>query len=153
MYYFYSVCTYFCGFVRLTTAYKKLPLLSYEERYKMGCATIHEENSLADEEFITCKVKSKRMDDILINNNIGFIKIDVEGHEKNVLEGAKNLIERNKPNLLVEIEERHSNQKVKDTINFINNLGYKSYFCEQSSLISTDKLRDYNLKNNYIFLS
>ena len=126
---------------------------NYEERYKLGTATIHKNNSLASNEFITRKVKTAKLDNLLTNNKIGFIKIDVEGHEKNVLIGAKNLIRKNKPNLLVEIEERYSNEKVEDTINFINNLGYKSYFCEKLSLTSTIKLKDFKLKNNYIFLS
>ena len=33
-------------------------------------------------------------------------KIDVEGHEKNVIIGAENIIKKNKPNLLIEIEEK-----------------------------------------------
>jgi len=102
----------------------------------LGCATIHRGNYLQNEKFIIHKVKLGKLDDILISNRIGFIKIDVEGHEKNVLEGAKNLIKKNKPNLLVEIEERHSQLKVEDTINFINNLGYKSYYFDGTNIKS-----------------
>jgi|SRR5581483_5876951 len=40
--------------------------------------------------------------------NLGFIKIDVEGHEEAVLEGAKHTLEMWHPTLLVEIEERHN---------------------------------------------
>ena len=116
-------------------------------------ATIHKNNLLINKEFITCKVKTERLDDLLANKNIGFIKIDVEGHEKNVLMGSEDLIKKNKPILLVEIEERHSKEKAEDTINFINNLGYKSYFCDKFNLTSTTKLKDFKLKNNYIFLS
>ena len=134
---------------RFNTIIKK----NYEERYKLGTATIHKNNLLTNEEFITCKVKTERLDDLLANKNIGFIKIDVEGHEKNVLKGSETLIKKNKPILLVEIEERHSKEKVEDTINFINNLGYKSYFLDKLNLISTTKLKDFKLKNNYIFLS
>ncbi len=134
---------------RFNTIIKK----NYEERYKLGTATIHKNNVLTNKEFITCKVKTERLDDLLASKNIGFIKIDVEGHEKNVLMGSENLIKKNKPILLVEIEERHSKEKVEDTINFINNLGYKSYFCDKLNLISTTKLKDFKLNNNYIFLS
>ena len=118
----------------------------------MGCATIHRENFFQGEEFIVHKVKSEKLDDILINNSIGFIKIDVEGHEKNVLQGAKNLIKKNKPNLLVEIEERHSQLKVEDTINFINNLGYKSYFFDGTDIKSTQIIKSFNSIRNYIFI-
>ena len=92
------------------------------------------------------------MDDILINNPIGFVKIDAEGHEKDILKGAKEIIKKRKPNLLVEIEERYTNEKIENTIEFINNLGYKSYFLEKNNLIKTEKLRNFNTKNNYIFL-
>jgi len=132
---------------------KTLSKNNYEERYKLGCGTIHKKNLLLNEEFITFRVKTERLDNIIIDNNIGFIKIDVEGHEKNVLEGAKALIAKNKPNLLVEIEERHSNEKVENTINYINALGYKSYYLEKLNLISTSKIRDFKIKNNYFFIA
>lgn len=48
-----------------------------------------------------------RLDDI-IKDDVGFIKIDVEGHELAVLKGATSLINRCRPVLLVECEERHS---------------------------------------------
>lgn len=125
---------------------------NYEEKYKLGCATIHKENMLADSEFITCKVKTAKLDDVLLDNNIGFIKIDVEGHEKNVIKGGINLIKKCKPNLLIEIEERYSKIKVENTINFINKLGYKSYFFNDGDLKSTEILKDFNSINNYIFI-
>jgi len=37
------------------------------------------------------------------HNNVGFIKVDVEGYELDVLEGALNLIERDRPNMMVEV--------------------------------------------------
>tara|TARA_B100000686_G_C16687111_1_gene915467 strand:+ start:571 stop:1332 length:762 start_codon:yes stop_codon:yes gene_type:complete len=124
----------------------------YEQKYKLGCATIHEKNMLEDKEYITKKVKTDTLDELLKDKKIGFIKIDVEGHEKNVLMGSKNLISQCKPNMLVEIEERHTNEKVANIINFINSFGYKSYYCNESDLVSTDKLSNYNIKHNYIFI-
>ena len=138
--------------LKIPKRFETLNKENYEERYKLGCATIHKENFLQGEKFIIHKVKSVKLDDILINNSIGFIKIDVEGHEKNVLEGAKNLIKKNMPNLLVEIEERHSQLKVEDTINFINKLGYKSYFFDGTDIKSTQILKSHNSKRNYIFI-
>lgn len=38
---------------------------------------------------------------------VGLIKIDVEGHEAAVLAGALGLITRDRPRLMIEIEERH----------------------------------------------
>ncbi|MGP4028384.1 FkbM family methyltransferase [Actinomadura sp. 3N407] len=39
--------------------------------------------------------------------DVRFIKLDVEGHELNALLGAAETIARDRPNLLVEVEERH----------------------------------------------
>lgn len=37
------------------------------------------------------------------HNNVGFIKVDVEGYELDVLEGATELIDRDRPNMMVEV--------------------------------------------------
>tara|TARA_Y100000310_G_scaffold293618_1_gene323319 strand:+ start:2412 stop:3170 length:759 start_codon:yes stop_codon:yes gene_type:complete len=133
---------------RFNTLNKK----NYEEMYKLGAATIHEKNLLNNEDFITFKIRTKKLDDILANNNIGFIKIDVEGHEENVLNGAIEIIKRNKPVLLVEIEEKHSKKNVQESLNFINSLGYKSYYLSGFNLESTNKLNNYKDRNNYFFI-
>lgn len=138
--------------LKIPKRFETLNKNNYEERYKLGCATIHKDNTLNYEKFNTYKVKTTKLDDLLINNKVGFIKVDVEGHEKNVLMGAVNLIKKNKPNLLIEIEERHSKNKVEDTINFINDLGYRSYYCDQLDLKKTSNLENFALKNNYIFI-
>ena len=69
-----------------------------------------------------------------------------------MISGAKNLISKFKPTLLVEIEKRHSGTNVKDTINYINNFGYNSYFLKDNDLIATDKSIDFKTYNNYIFV-
>ena len=120
-----------------------------EELFQLGAATIHPHNKI--EEFKSINVNKKKLDDI-IKKNVSFIKIDVEGHEKSVITGAKNLISKFKPTLLVEIEKRHSGTNVKDTINYINNFGYNSYFLKDNDLISTDKSINFKTYNNYIFV-
>jgi hypothetical protein len=80
------------------------------------------------------------------------MKIDVEGHEKNVLIGAEMIIKKNKPNLLVEIEERHTNEKIENILGFINDFGYRSFFSDGYNLIETKKLKNYNQINNYFFI-
>ena len=125
---------------------------NYEERFKLGCATIHKKNILEKDRFALFKVRAEKLDNIIVDKNIGFIKIDVEGHEKNVLLGSEKIINKFKPNLLVEIEQRHTNEKVENIINFVNDFGYKSYYSKNNELIETAKLDDYNLKNNYFFI-
>ena len=51
--------------------------------------------------------------------DIGFIKIDVEGHELAVLLGSAELIDRERPNVLVEIEDTYdSGDDIEDVFSF-----------------------------------
>ncbi len=55
---------------------------------------------------ITEKIKLKKLDDIIHNLNLtrlDFIKIDVEGFEKEVIEGAKNTINKFQPIIVLEL--------------------------------------------------
>lgn len=123
---------------------------NYKEYYKLGRATIHEDNAIQNyEKFI---IDGKKLDDCNFKNKISLIKIDVEGHEIPVIEGGMKTILDNKPTLIVEIEERHSNQKVSFAINFINSIGYKSFYFLDDKLKTTDELDDLNKCRNYIFL-
>jgi FkbM family methyltransferase len=51
-------------------------------------------------------VERVRLDDMGLGT-VGCIKIDVEGHELSVIDGAKELIARDRPHLIVETEDRH----------------------------------------------
>jgi len=121
-----------------------------EELYKLGCATIHNENNF--ENYETVNVKKIKLDQDLNNINLGFIKVDVEGHEKEVIEGAKNLIRTFKPILLVEIEERHNKKPVIETVKFIQEFGYSPFYCKNSELHSLEKLKNLDQENNFYFL-
>jgi len=97
-------------------------------------------------------IKMKKLDDIEIGNKIGLIKIDVEGHEKNVLQGGIETVKNNKPVLLVEIEERHTKTPITEIITFINSIGYKAFISKENNLIEIDKVRDLTKENNFFFL-
>jgi FkbM family methyltransferase len=51
------------------------------------------------------KVDCRRLDDIYKGGRVSIIKIDVEGHELQVLEGARDTIKRDLPTILIEIHE------------------------------------------------
>ena len=134
----------------------KLPLRSgsifkdnIEELYQLGAASIHPKNEFNQSKKVN--VRMEKLDNIQIKN-IGFIKIDVEGHELEVIKGAKETINKYNPILLVEIEKRHSKRPVNETINFINNLGYECFFASEKNLIPINKLKDKSVENNYFFL-
>tara|TARA_B100000131_G_scaffold312599_1_gene346870 strand:- start:136 stop:879 length:744 start_codon:yes stop_codon:yes gene_type:complete len=121
-----------------------------EELYKLGCATIQENKNYSN--YDSVKVNKIRLDEDLKNFDIGFIKIDVEGHEKEVIEGSRNLIIKSKPVLLIEIEEKHSGRPTYETINFICELGYKPYICKNNKLHDLHKSKNKEQENNFFFL-
>jgi FkbM family methyltransferase len=60
---------------------------------------------------------------------VGFIKIDVEGAELSVLRGGIALLKRDRPNLLVEIEEaHHSPENMERVFEYLSDLGYHGTF-------------------------
>ncbi|MBB4004829.1 FkbM family methyltransferase [Aurantimonas endophytica] len=66
--------------------------------------------------------------------DIGFIKIDVEGHEHSVIEGAVATFAASRPALLVEIEQRHNSRTIADVFGQIASLGYDGYFLAAGKL-------------------
>jgi uncharacterized protein YjiS (DUF1127 family) len=70
----------------------------------------------------------KRLDDLQLDD-IGLVKIDVEGHELAVVRGAVDTLKRNRPTIVVEAEERHHANAVSDITELLAKLGYRGYFC------------------------
>ena len=78
-------------------------------------------------------VEAKRIDDLDLKD-IGFIKIDVEGFEEAVIAGALKTIARDRPNLLVEIEQVHTKTPIEDSLRKITALGYQGLFLRHGTL-------------------
>lgn len=76
-----------------------------------GVGTIEPANQLQDNSGIEhvdlIEVKVTRLDTFDFAG-VALIKIDVEGHEESVLRGAQKIIQRDRPTIIVEIEERHN---------------------------------------------
>jgi len=86
------------------------------------------ETGVTDENGRSYQVPLKRLDD-QNHTNIGFIKIDVEGHEESVIDGAYNLLITQRPNLLIEIEQKHHpDQDISKIFAKILALDYEGYF-------------------------
>ncbi len=105
---------------------------------------------------VAVDIEAKRLDDCAIEN-IGFIKIDVEGFEMQVLEGAKNTLAKWRPNLLVEVEDVHNSNPLKGRIELIcNTYGYRCYALRRGQLTPfahLDPAVSFNRadRKNYIF--
>lgn len=66
--------------------------------------------------------------DSLALPGVGFIKIDVEGHELAALKGGVELLRRDQPTILVEVEDRHRPNAVQSTREWLEGLGYGGFF-------------------------
>ena len=89
-------------------------------------------------------------------DNIGFIKIDVEGHELSVIRGAENLIKTQRPNLLIEIEQKHHSElDISAIFAEIITLGYEGFFLLDDELQNINKFEPEKHQNinNYAGLS
>ena len=65
---------------------------------------------------------------------VAFVKCDVEGHERAVLEGAAELLEKDAPTLLVEIEQRHQQDDIRETFRLLDEIGYDGYAVRSDGL-------------------
>jgi FkbM family methyltransferase len=70
------------------------------------------------------KVQTRRLDEFDLGD-VGFLKIDVEGHELAVLQGATHLLETQRPTVMIEIESGPESDERFDAI--ISLLGEHSY--------------------------
>lgn len=85
--------------------------------------------------------------DALAREPVGFIKVDVEGHEVDVLKGAAGLIARDRPTLLVETEERHRPGALAAIRDLLEPQGYRGFFLRGGRLhpvAAFDGARDQN---------
>ena len=135
----------------------KLPLRSksifkdnIEELFQLGAATMHPNNKI--EYCKKVQIQKRRLDDINFENKIKFMKIDVEGHEIEVINGAKETIKKNKPVMLIEIEKRHRKRNFDESISYIKKHGYKCFYIKNKKLLSSDELLNKESENNYLFL-
>ncbi len=68
--------------------------------------------------------------------DVGFIKIDVEGFETAVVQGAAETIRRERPILLVEMEERHTGEPIEAALaRMQQHYGLSGYFLRDGRLL------------------
>lgn len=65
---------------------------------------------------------------------IGFIKIDVEGHELGVLEGGTKVLAEHRPIVMIEAENRHCENSVSNVSRFMTAMHYTVHFVDRRTL-------------------
>ena len=93
-----------------------------------------EKSDTCGPDHVQLAVSVGRLDDEPLND-VGFIKIDVEGHEQSVLRGARETVVRDRPVMLVEILPEPTPLHVEQTILEIESLGYESFVMLGSRLV------------------
>ena len=100
-------------------------------------ATIAESNSAAVESgrvIETVVAPMKTLDSFNLTN-VGFVKIDVEGHEEAVLHGGLKTLRREMPNLMIEIEERHAPGSLDRVSALLKEIGYSGFYLDGKQLV------------------
>lgn len=83
------------------------------------------------------KVETKKLDTLIGNGKVDFIKIDVEGHEPAALDGMKGVVRNNKNlQMLVEFNPKmyiNSNRDPDLLLNNLHKFGFDMYFIDEFS--------------------
>jgi FkbM family methyltransferase len=126
-----------------------------------GMGTIEAENTLDQLPVEEITIPVLTLDSLKLPK-IGFIKIDVEGHELAALRGAAATIESSLPNLLIEAEERHRKGAVISIVAFLSGFGYNGLFhlngelrpIEEFTTLTHQTMSDVGKPyvNNFIFI-
>ena len=90
-------------------------------------ATIEPDNELSGREVHSYTVPCRRLDTFDLEA-VGLMKIDAEGHETAILEGARKLIARDRPAVMIEVEERHKKGSVAFVQEYFSGFGYSGFF-------------------------
>jgi FkbM family methyltransferase len=95
--------------------------------------TIDPGNPLHAHDAVAIEIETKRLDDFAISN-CSFIKIDVEGHEEAVLDGAVEMIAAQRPLLMIELEESRNKGALARLASRYAALKYTVLFLSQGKL-------------------
>lgn len=101
--------------------------------------------SLGAMPFGSLEVERRRLDDLDLGD-VGFIKLDVEGHELDVLRGGEALLARCRPTLIVEMEEKHTARPITALIADVCAYGYDA-FCLRHGVLT--RARDLDFQRHH----
>lgn len=129
------------------TAVLRIPKCN--DRSDFAQSTLSHDNTLGgspfDEQVVEVVTIDQLTSEVFPDEKVGFIKIDVEGFEDAVLEGASRTLEDNFPNLKIEL---HGNNKIEKVCNFLGHIGYRGLFFFEGK-IHDEYLFDPELHRSY----
>lgn len=96
-------------------------------------ASLDEKKKTAPFGFATATVESRTLDSYNFTD-VGFIKIDVEGFEAAVVKGALETVRREKPILMIEIEEWHTKRPIEECLAGMAVLNADTFFARGRDL-------------------
>lgn len=105
---------------------------------------------------VECKVTT--LDEYVAENNIdrvNFIKIDVEGNEKNVLGGGANVLKKYHPIVYCEMLRKHAARfgyHPNVIIEYMKTLGYSCYTLHDGELIPFAEMTEDTVETNFFFM-
>jgi FkbM family methyltransferase len=111
-----------------------------------GLASLEPAVSASNKKVVSIKVPTARLDAI-VRQDVAFVKIDVEGHELNVLNGAIDLLEHSQPVFLVEAEDRHREQATRSIFEFFEQRFYRGFFLKEGSAVPIDQFNAAQLQD------
>jgi FkbM family methyltransferase len=140
-----NIRLYNCGIGNVNETKHMLPI-NYESSVNIGDLSVGEGGE---------EIEIKTLDTV-IPNGFDFMKIDVQGYEKFVLEGGINNLINYKPTIVIEVEEhqlRRFGYGCTELFDMIKNLGYVIYFLDyhypsDHVCVHKDKLNDFITKNS-----
>jgi FkbM family methyltransferase len=129
-----------------TNEQKKLKIPLINGVYFESRGTFENFSELDEDDQKTITVRATTLDDFVSDRaiqNIGLLKIDVEGHEMKIFQGASKTIMRNRPTILVEIEQRHHQEPISNIFQHLLDYGYRGYIYNMADMRFMD-LKDFS---------
>jgi FkbM family methyltransferase len=111
-----------------------------------GLASLEPAAGASSREGVIVSVPTARLDAI-VHQDVAFVKIDVEGHELNVLNGAVELLEHSQPVFLVEAEDRHRDQATRSIFEFFRDRDYRGFFLKEGRAFPIDQFSPADLQD------
>ncbi len=112
-----------------------------DQHLRPGLGSVAVPGSRAEIEHQEVSVSLERLDTVLDGDGDrpAFLKCDVEGHELAVLRGARQVLQRSQPKILIEIEQRHQDAPIQTTFEYLADLGYSGWAIRPNELVPLER--------------